>query len=77
MAKMVYLGNRDRNLNGKFNVWSREKAKDTTFLTIETNWHDIETLLTRPTISMIQQERELNPNNYKYMFLGIPVGVMS
>jgi len=73
-GKMVYLGNRDRNLNGKFNVWSREKAKDTTFLTIETNWHDIETLLTRPTISMIQQERELNPNNYKYMFLGIPVG---
>ena len=73
-GKMVYLGNRDRNLNGKFNVWAREKAKDKTFLTIETNWHDVETLLTRPTINMIEQERELNPNNYKYMFLGIPVG---
>ena len=73
-GKMVYLGNRDRNLNGKFNVWAREKEKDTTFLIIETNWHDVETLLTRPTINMIEQERELNPNNYKYMFLGIPVG---
>jgi hypothetical protein len=73
-GKMVYLGNRDRNLNGKFNVWAREKANDSTFLTIETNWHDVEPLLTRPTINMIKQEKELNPNNYKYMFLGIPVG---
>ena len=73
-GKMVYLGNRDRNLNGKFNVWAREKENDKTFLTIETNWHDVQPLLTRPTINMIEQERELNPNNYKYMFLGIPVG---
>lgn len=73
-GKVIYLGNRDRNVNGKFNVWCREKEKDKTFLTIETNWHDIESLLTKPTILMILQERELNPNNYKYMYLGIPVG---
>lgn len=73
-GKVLYLGNRDRNVNGKFNTWVREKEKDSTYMIIETNWHDIVSLLTRPTIAMIEQERELNPNNYKYMFLGIPVG---
>lgn len=73
-GKIIYLGNRDRNVNGKFNTWARSKEKDSTFLTIETNWHDIEPLLNRPTITMITQERELNPNNYKYMYLGIPSG---
>jgi len=73
-GKIIYLGNRDRNINGKFNVWCREKERDSTFLTIETNWHDIKTLLNKATLSMIHQERELNPNNYKYMFMGIPVG---
>ncbi len=73
-GKIIYLGNRERNINAKFNVWVREKEKDSTYLVIETNWHDIEPLLTRPTITMILQERELNPNNYKYMYLGIPVG---
>lgn len=73
-GKIIYLGNRDRNVNGKFNVWCREKEKDSSFLTIETNWHDIAPLLTQPTLTMIMQEKELNPNNYKYMYLGIPVG---
>lgn len=73
-GKIVYLGNRDRNVNGKFNVWCREKEKDDTFMTIETNWHDIEPLLNEATTRMIAQEKELNPNNYKYMYLGIPVG---
>jgi len=73
-GKIVYLGNRDRNVNGKFNVWVRGKEKDDTFMIIETNWLDIESLLTRPTLEMIAKERELNPNNYKYMYMGIPVG---
>jgi len=73
-GKIIYLGNRERNLNAKFNIWVREKERDETFLILETNWHDIEPLLNQPTITMILQERELNPNNYKYMFLGIPVG---
>ena len=73
-GKVIYLGNRDRNINGKFNVWCREKEKDETFLTIETNWHDIEPLLNDATIRMITQEKELNPRNYDYMYLGIPIG---
>lgn len=73
-GKIIYLGNRERNANAKFNIWVREKEKDKTFMIIETNWHDIQSLLTMPTITMILQERELNPNNYKYMYLGIPVG---
>jgi phage terminase large subunit len=73
-GKIVYLGNRDRNINGKFNVWCRGKERDSTFLIIETNWYDIKPLLNQATLSMIKQEKELNPNNYKYMFMGIPVG---
>jgi phage terminase large subunit len=74
IGKIVYLGNRDRNLNGKFNVWCREKLKDDTFLTIETNYHDIESLLNEATLRMIQQEKELNPKNYQYMYMGNPIG---
>lgn len=73
-GKVVYLGNRDRNVNGKFNVWVREKEKDETFLIIETNYHDIEVLLNDATLRMIQQEKEINPKNYEYMYLGTPVG---
>ena len=74
IGKIVYLGNRDRNYNGKFNVWSRSKENDPSFLIIETNYHDIEVLLNENTIQMIKNEKELNPKNYEYMFLGIPVG---
>lgn len=74
IGKVIYLGNRERNKNSKFNLWVKERERDSTTLIIETNWHDVEPLLTRPTISLIEQERELNPLNYKYMFLGIPVG---
>jgi hypothetical protein len=73
-GKIVYLGNRDRNVNGKFNVWCRDKERDETFLTIESNYHDIEPLLNDATLNMIKQEKELNPRNYQYMYLGIPVG---
>jgi len=74
IGKVIYAGNRDRNLNAKFNVWCREKEKDSSFITIETNWTMIRHWLNQATIQAIEMERELNPKNYEYMFMGIPVG---
>ena len=74
IGKVVYAGNRDRNVNAKFNVWCREKEKDSSFTTIETNWTMIKHWLNQATIQAIEMERELNPKNYEYMFMGIPVG---
>ena len=71
---VIYAGNRDRNVNGKFNIWVREKEKDKDFLIIESSYFDIYQFLNQATIRMIEQEKELNPNNYKYMYLGQPVG---
>ena len=74
IGKVIYAGNSDRNVNGKFNVWCREKLKDTTFITIETNWTMIKHWLNKATIQAIEMEKELNPKNYEYMYMGIPVG---
>ena len=74
IGKVVFAGNRDRNKNGKFNIWCRSKEQDSSFNTIETNWTMIKHWLNRATIQSIEMEKELNPKNYKYMFMGIPVG---
>lgn len=74
IGKVVYAGNRDRNVNAKFNQWCREKEKDSTFVTIESCWLDIKHWLNRATIDSILMEKELNPRNYEYMYMGIPVG---
>ena len=71
---IIYAGNRERNANGKFNLWVKSKEKDKDFLTIESSYFDIMQFLNQTTLRMIEQEKELNPNNYKYMYLGIPVG---
>lgn len=74
IGKVVYAGNRDRNVNGKFNVWARDKEKDSTFNIIESCWLDIKHWLNKATIDSILMEKELNPKNYEYMYMGIPVG---
>lgn len=74
IGKVIFAGNSDRNINGKFNVWCREKLKDSSFVTIETNWTMIKHWLNRATIQSIEMEKELNPKNYEYMYMGIPVG---
>ena len=74
IGKVVYAGNRDRNVNGKFNTWAREKEQDPSFVIIESSWLDIRRYLNRPTVQNILIEKELNPKNYEYMYLGIPVG---
>ena len=74
IGKIVYAGNRDRNVNGKFNVWAKNKEKDPSFTIIESSWLNIRKYLNRATIQSILIEKELNPKNYEYMYLGIPVG---
>jgi hypothetical protein len=71
---VIYAGNRERNVNAKFNLWVKKKEKDKYFLIIESSYFDIYKHLNQATIRMIEQEKELNPNNYKYMYLGIPIG---
>jgi len=73
-GKIIYLGNRERNINSKFNVWAKSKEKDSSFLIIETSYLDIKMLLNSATLRSIEMEKELNPKNYEYMFLGIPSG---
>jgi len=74
IGKIIYAGNRERNVNSKFNLWVKEKEKDDNFMIIESSYLDVIEYLNRATISMIMQEKELNPKNYEYMYLGIPVG---
>ena len=74
IGKVVYAGNRDRNVNGKFNVWAKSRENDPSFNIIETSWLNIKHKLNRKTIQNILIEKELNPKNYEYMYLGIPVG---
>ncbi len=74
IGKVIYAGNSDRNINGKFNVWCKKKLEDPTFVTIETNWTMIRQWLNRATIQSIEMEKELNPKNYEYMYMGNPVG---
>lgn len=74
IGKVVYAGNRDRNVNGKFNVWAKEKEKDPSFVIIESCWLDIKKYLNRITIQNILIEKEMNPKNYEYMYMGVPVG---
>lgn len=73
-GKVLFLGNRERNINSRFNVWAREKEKDSSFLVIETSYLDLLPFLNSATLRTIEMEKELNPNNYKYMYLGIPSG---
>lgn len=71
---VIYAGNRERNVNAKFNLWVKQKEQDKDFLIIESSYFDIYQFLNQATLRMIEQEKELNPNNYKYMYLGIPIG---
>jgi phage terminase large subunit len=74
VGKIIYAGNRERNHSAKFNVWVKNKQKDKDFLIIESSYLDIYQFLNQHTIRMIEQEKEMNPNNYKYFFLGQSVG---
>ena len=74
IGKVIYVGNRERNVNAKFNLWVKKKEKDEDFLILESSYLDIIQYLNQATIRMIEQEKELNPNNYKYMYLGQAIG---
>lgn len=76
IGKVIEAGNMERNLNAKFNVWTRQKEEDPSYTIIKTSYLDLqrENLLNRSTIRSIEIEKELNPKNYEYMYLGIPTG---
>ena len=74
LGKIIYAGNRERNHSAKFNVWVREKQKDDEYMVIESSYLDIYEFLNEATIRRIEREKEMNPNNYKYYFLGQPIG---
>jgi hypothetical protein len=73
-GKVIYAGNRDRNRLGKFNQWVEDMKKDEMVTVVESSYLDIKHFLNRATLQLIAREFELNPNNAKYMYLGIPVG---
>jgi len=73
-GKVLFLGNRERNINSRFNVWARNKERDSSFLCIETSYLDLLPFLNNATLRTIEMEKELNPKNYEYMYLGIPSG---
>ena len=73
IGKVVYAGNRDRNVNGKFNVWAKSREDDPSFTIIESCWLNIKKYLNRATIQNILIERQLNPKNYEYMYMGNPI----
>jgi len=74
IGKVIYAGNRERNINSKFNQWAKRKEKDKSFKIIETSWLDIRNLLNNATVQMILTEKELNPNNYRFLYMGEAVG---
>jgi hypothetical protein len=74
IGKIIYAGNRDRNKLGKFNIWVEEMRKDKNVTIIETSFRDIWHLLNNAAKQIIIREYEMNPNNAKYLYGGIPIG---
>jgi len=73
-GKVIFLGNRVRNVNSRFNVWARNKEKDSSYVCIESCYLDLLPFLNNATLRTIEMEKEMNPKNYEYMYLGIPSG---
>ena len=76
IGKVLEAGNMERNVNAKFNTWTKQRENDPSYNIIRTDYLDLQKngLLNRSTIRMIEIEKELNPKNYEFMFLGIPTG---
>jgi len=74
IGKIVYAGNVERNKLGKFNIWVDEMKKDKKVQVIFTSFRDIWHLLNNASKALIEREYEMNPNNAKYLYGGIPVG---
>ena len=47
IGKVIEAGNRERNINSKFNIWAKQREQDQSYTVIESSYLDIYQLLNR------------------------------
>ena len=74
-GKVLFLFNPDRLASQWTNEYYRIREFDDDWLTLHTSYMDIEAFLNDHTMAEIETEKQTNPSNYRWMYLGETEGL--